>query len=113
MTAKEQLRERIERLTEDEAAETLRLLEERTDPLTGLLNDATPDDEPITPDEEAAVQLAREEIAQGETISLDGSARSSLPSGERLPLDDSVQQPSPTRYQTSRRAGSRADPDRA
>lgn len=34
MTAKEQLRERIEELTEDEAAEALRLLDQRTDALT-------------------------------------------------------------------------------
>ena len=31
MTAKEQLRERIETLTEDEAAETLRLLDQRSE----------------------------------------------------------------------------------
>jgi hypothetical protein len=71
MTAKEQLRERVERLTEDEAAETLRLLDQRTDPLTVLLDNAPLDDEPVTEEEEAAVQTAREEIARGETISLE------------------------------------------
>ena len=68
MTAKEQLRQRIEQLTEDEAAETLRLLDQRTDALTRLLDDAPLDDEPTTAEEEAAVQVARDEIARGETI---------------------------------------------
>jgi hypothetical protein len=71
MTAKEKLRERIETFTEAEAAETLRLLDRRTDPLTVLLDNAPLDDEPVTEEEEAAVQIAREEIARGETIGLD------------------------------------------
>lgn len=71
MTAKEQLRERVEQLTEEEAAETLRLLDQRTDPLTIMLDNAPLDDEPVTEEEEAAVQIAREEIARGETISLE------------------------------------------
>lgn len=44
MTAKEKLRERIETFTEEEAAETLRLLDRRTDPLTVLLDNAPLDD---------------------------------------------------------------------
>ena len=71
MTAKEQLRERVEQLTEDEAAETLRLLDNRADPLTRMLDNAPLDDEPTTPEEEAAVQEARDEIARGETITLE------------------------------------------
>jgi hypothetical protein len=71
MTAKEKLRERIETFTEEEAAETLRLLDRRADALTVRLDNAPPDDEPVTEEEEAAVQIAREEIARGETISLD------------------------------------------
>ena len=72
MTAKQQLRERIEALTEEQAAETLRLLDQRSDSLTRLLDNAPPDDEPSTPEEEALVQEARDEIARGETlISLD------------------------------------------
>jgi hypothetical protein len=68
MTAEEQLRERVERLTEDEAAETLRLLDQRSDALTRLLDDAPLDDEPTTPEEEVAVQEALEAAARGETI---------------------------------------------
>ena len=71
MTAKEKLRERIETFTEEEAAEALQLLDRRTDPLTVLLEHAPLDDEPVTEEEEAAVQIAREEIARGETISLE------------------------------------------
>jgi hypothetical protein len=69
MTAKEKLRERIETLTEDEAAETLRLLDGHTDPLTVLLDNAPLDDEPVTPEEEEAVAEARADIARGEVIS--------------------------------------------
>jgi hypothetical protein len=71
MTAKEQLHERIEQLTDDEAAETLRLLDNRADPLTRMLDDAPLDDEPTTPEEEAAVQEALEAAERGETISLE------------------------------------------
>ena len=71
MTAKERLRERIETLTEQEAAETLRQLDQRADPLTVLLDNAPMDDEPTTPQEEAAVQEALEAAARGQTISLD------------------------------------------
>jgi hypothetical protein len=71
VTAKEKLRERIETFTEEEAAETLQLLDRRTNPLTILLENAPLDDEPVTDEEEAAVQVAREEIARGETISLE------------------------------------------
>ena len=71
MTAKERLRERIEMLTEQEAADTLRQLDQRADPLTVLLDNAPLDDEPTTPEEELAVQEALEAAARGETISLD------------------------------------------
>jgi hypothetical protein len=71
MTAKEQLRERIETLTEREAERTLRLLDDLRDPLTKVLDDAPLDDEPTTPEEEALVQEARDEIACGELISAD------------------------------------------
>jgi hypothetical protein len=45
MTAKEELRERAEQLTEEEAAATLRLLDQRTDDLTRLLDEAPLDAE--------------------------------------------------------------------
>lgn len=71
MTAKQLLRERIETLSEREAERTLRLLDDIRDPLTVLLDNAPIDDEPVTEEEERAVQEARDEIARGETISLE------------------------------------------
>ncbi len=71
MTAKEQLRERVETLTEDEAAETLRLLDQRRDPLTHFLESAPLDDEPVTPEEEAAIAEANADIAAGRLVSMD------------------------------------------
>lgn len=58
----------MEVLTEDQAAEMLRLLDLRTDPLNRMLENAPLDDEPTTPEEEAGVQVARDEIARGEAI---------------------------------------------
>jgi PHD/YefM family antitoxin component YafN of YafNO toxin-antitoxin module len=71
MTAKEQLRERIETLTEREAEHTLRLLDDLRDPLTRFLDEAPLDDEPITPEELAAVAEARADVEAGRTVSLD------------------------------------------
>jgi hypothetical protein len=71
MTAKEQLLERVRAFSEEQAADALRLLDQRADSLSRLLDSAPEDDEPTTPEEEALVQEARDEIARGETISLD------------------------------------------
>ncbi len=69
--AANKLRERIETFTEEEAAETHPLLDQHTDPLTVVLDNAPLDDDPVTEEEEAEAQVARDEIARGETISLD------------------------------------------
>ncbi|MGI8593261.1 MAG: hypothetical protein ACR2ML_02660, partial [Solirubrobacteraceae bacterium] len=61
MTAKQQLRERIDELTEAEAADTLDYLARRREPrdaLTEFLDQATIDDEPVSEEEERAVQEA-------------------------------------------------------
>lgn len=71
MTAKEQLRERIETLTEHEASETLRLLDLRTDPVIVAFRDAPVDDEPWTKDDQAAAAEGRADIAAGRTVSLE------------------------------------------
>lgn len=71
MTAKEQLRERIEALTEDEAVETLRLLDLRTDPLIAAFRDAPLDDEPLTAEDERALAESRAEYRRGEGVPLD------------------------------------------
>jgi hypothetical protein len=65
VTAKEQLLERVRGLSEAEAAETLRLLDARAGPLQRQLEDAPLEDEEISPEEEAAVQQARDELAAG------------------------------------------------
>jgi predicted transcriptional regulator len=71
MTAKEQLRERIEALSEREASEALRLLELRTDPVIVAFRDAPVDDEPWTADDEAAVAEGRADVAAGRTVSFE------------------------------------------
>ncbi|MGI8944967.1 MAG: hypothetical protein ACR2GL_01835 [Thermoleophilaceae bacterium] len=71
MTAKQQLRERIEALSEDEANETLRLLDLRTDPVIAAFRDAPLDDEPWTPEDEAAAAEGRADVVAGRTVSLE------------------------------------------
>lgn len=75
MTAKEKLRERVETLTEQEAAETLRLLDHRTDPVIAAFHDAPEDDEPWTDEDEAAAAEGRADVAAGRTVSLDEAMR--------------------------------------
>ena len=71
MTAKEQLLQRVQTFSEEEAADALQLLDQRVDELTRMLDGAPEDDEPTTPEEEALAQEARDEIARGEASSLD------------------------------------------
>lgn len=71
MTAKQQLRERIEALTEPEAERTLRLLDGLRDPVAAFFDDAPIDDEPETDEEREAVAEADADIAAGRTIPLD------------------------------------------
>lgn len=75
MDARQQLRERIETLSEHEAERTLRLIDGLRDPLAALLNTAPIDDEPVTAEEEAAVAEAEADIAAGRTVSLDEITR--------------------------------------
>lgn len=75
MTAKERLRERIEALSEEEAANTLHLLDEREDPVIAAFRDAPEDDEPWTEDDEVAAAEGRTDIAAGRTVSLDEAVR--------------------------------------
>ncbi len=75
MTAKEQLLQRVQTLTEDEAAETLRLLDYRTDPVIAAFRDAPVDDEPWTEEDEAAAAEGRADLAAGRTVSLEEAMR--------------------------------------
>jgi hypothetical protein len=69
MTAKEQLLQRVQTFSEEEAAEALRLLDQRADSLTRLLDNAPEDDEPTSPEEDALAREALEAVARGEVIS--------------------------------------------
>lgn len=73
MTAKEQLRNLVDELTEREADEALALITARRgDNFARWLDSRPEEDEEISDDEEAAVQEARDEIAAGAPlISLD------------------------------------------
>jgi predicted transcriptional regulator len=75
MTAKERLRERIEALSEEQASEALRLLDQPQDPVIAAFRDAPEDDEPWTEDDEAAAAEGRADIAAGRTVSLDEAMR--------------------------------------
>jgi hypothetical protein len=76
MTAKEQLLQRVQTLSEDEAAETLRLLDQRTeDPVIAAFRDAPLDDEPWTEEDEQAAAEGRADLAAGRTVSLDEAMR--------------------------------------
>lgn len=68
VTAKEQLLARVRGLSEAEAADTLRLLDERQQPLDRRLDDAPAEDEQISPQEEAAVQEARDQLSAGAPV---------------------------------------------
>lgn len=75
MTAKEQLRERVEALTEEEASQALRLLDMRADPVIAAFADAPVDDEPWTDQDEAAAAEGRADLAAGRTVSLEEAMR--------------------------------------
>jgi hypothetical protein len=72
-TAKEQLRQTVDELTEAEAADTLDFLTRRRsggrDTPSELLDSAPVDDEPTMPEEDAGAREAREQIARGEVFS--------------------------------------------
>jgi hypothetical protein len=66
MTTREKLHQIVDKLPEGELDAALRAIEARTDdPMIRRLDDAPPEDEKISPEEEAAVQEARDELAAG------------------------------------------------
>ncbi len=71
MTAKEQLCERVEAFSEEQAERTLRLLDLDTDPVIVAFRDAPKDDEPLTAVEGQALQRSRAEYRRGEGVTLD------------------------------------------
>jgi hypothetical protein len=66
MTTKERLHQVVDELTDDEAEAMLRRVEAlRADPFVRFLDAAPVDDEPITPEEEAAVAEVEADRAAG------------------------------------------------
>jgi hypothetical protein len=73
MTAKEKLLERVRGLSDEQAERLLDLFE---DPVVAAFRDAPEDDEPLTPEEEAALDESHARLAAGEpTISLEDLKR--------------------------------------
>ena len=71
MTAKEKLHEAVERLSEQEAEETLRFLDVRSrDPLLDAVLRAPVDDEPSSPEEDQSAREAWAEYERGEAVPL-------------------------------------------
>jgi Ser/Thr protein kinase RdoA (MazF antagonist) len=69
MTAKEKLRARVEDLTEQEAEATLDFISARGESFEGWLDSRPEDDEPLTPEERAALAESDADIAAGHTRS--------------------------------------------
>lgn len=79
MITREELHRLIDALPESEWQAARRFLEylrdRGVDPLLRALADAPEDDEPVTPEEEAAIREAYQAIARGEVVPLEDVAR--------------------------------------
>lgn len=71
MTAKEKLREAVERLSEGEARDALRYLTQRHDPLIEFLDAAPEGDEPLTAEDDQGLSEARAQAERGEAVPLE------------------------------------------
>jgi len=72
MTAKEQLHEAVERLSETEAEDALRYLASQVrDPMLEALERAPLDDEATTPEEDQSAREAWAEYERGHAVALD------------------------------------------
>jgi hypothetical protein len=72
VTTKERLHQLVDELSDDEAERALGLVEnEFDDPVLRAFRDAPEDDEPLTPEDEAALDRSRQEYRRGEGVSLD------------------------------------------
>jgi hypothetical protein len=69
MTAKEKLRARVEDLTEQEAEATLDFIVSRGQSFDDWLSSRPADNEPLTPEEQAALAESDADIAAGHTVS--------------------------------------------
>lgn len=74
MTAKEQLREHVEALSEDDAAKVLRVLSKQLgdgDPLLAHPDVVPLSEESFSPADQALIREGREDIEAGRTVSLE------------------------------------------
>jgi len=74
MTAKELLRQKIEALSEDDAAEALRLIGDQlggTDPLVGKPDVAELETERLSAEDEVMIEVGRGDARAGRTVSLE------------------------------------------
>jgi Ser/Thr protein kinase RdoA (MazF antagonist) len=69
MTAKEKLRARVEDLTEQEAEAALDFIAARGQGFDDWLDSRPEDDEPLTPEDKAALVESDADIAAGHTVS--------------------------------------------
>lgn len=78
-TDRAELHAPVDRLTDDQLPKATEhvefLLSGYTDKLLWVLDPAPYDDEPMTPEEEAAVAEARKEVRRGETMSMEEAKR--------------------------------------
>ena len=76
MTVKERLMQVVADMPDDEAEATLaRIYARRNDPFLRYLDAAPIDDEPLTPEEEAAIAAGRADAAAGRVVSFDDLKR--------------------------------------
>lgn len=79
MTAKEKLLHLVDDLSESQAKAALSLVEEGMgDPLIRVLDNAPPDDEPTSPEEDEGATQAALEYRRGEAISAEQAKRELL-----------------------------------
>ena len=71
MTPRERAHKVLDAVPDDRLDEALTALEALEDPVVAAFRDAPEDDEPLTPEEEAAITEANADIAAGRTISLE------------------------------------------
>jgi predicted transcriptional regulator len=76
MNARERLMQVVAQMPDDEAEATLaRIHARRSDPFLRYLDAAPIDDEPLTPEEEAAIAAGRADAAAGRVVSFDDLKR--------------------------------------
>lgn len=69
MTTREKLHRIVDELPEEELDAALKAIDKRSDdPLIRRLEEAPPEDEELSAEEEAAVQEARDELAEGSPL---------------------------------------------